>query len=58
MFKPFLMSQHCFCDVVTLDVDVVLLLRLCFDVTTLSYSSVVMRDVVANVATLLFAFLF
>ena len=31
------MSQHCFCDVVTLSVDVALLLRLCSDVATLPF---------------------
>ena len=49
MFKPFLMSRHCCCDVATLNVDVSLLLRLCSDVTTLSC------DVKTDVATLVFS---
>ena len=48
VFKPFLMSRYCYCDVATLNVDVSLLLRLCFDVATLS------SDVATDVMTLVF----
>ena len=41
MFRPFLMSRHCCCDVATLSVDVTLQLRLCSDVVTLPLSVVV-----------------
>ena len=37
MFRPFLMSRHCCCDVATLRVDVALLVRLCSDFMTLTY---------------------
>ena len=53
MFNPFMMLQHYCCDVMTLNVYVALLLRLCSnvatlscDVATLTWSSTVMCDVV------------
>ena len=53
------MSRHRSCDVATLQVDVTLLLRLCFDVATLScdvtkltWGSIVMCDVAANVVAM------
>ena len=60
VFKPFVISrQHC-CDVATLNVNVSLLLRLCYDVETLScdvatltWSSTVMCDVATDVVAML-----
>ena len=56
VFKPFMMLRHCCCDVVTLNVDMTFLLRLCFDVgilscdaVTLTWSSVVLCDVATDV---------
>ena len=56
VFNLFLMSLHSCCDITTLNVDVALLLRLCFDVMTLScdvakltWNSAVMCDVATDV---------